>query len=312
MTGLVDIVIVNWNSGALLGKALASVNRHHEGLVASVAVIDNASDDDSMDAAVVGALPVPLVVERNASNRGFGAACNQGSRTGRSPYLLFLNPDARLAPGALELLVAFMQSQPGYAAAGAQLIDDEGGVSRSCARFPTPLGLILQSLGLTRLKVFSGRAMHMHEWAHDTSADVDHVIGAFYLVRRTVFEALGGFDERFFVYLEDLDLSRRIHQQNARIRFCADARAYHTGGGTSRNVKAKRLFYALRSRIQYAFKHFGRPGAWATCVAILCVEPLVRLLGALVRRRGGGDTLRAFLMLYRDLPNVVPGSFPHG
>jgi len=311
VTACIDIVIVNWNAGDLLSDAIASIRACHDGLVAKLVVVDNGSSDGSMEAAtgVAGAMPMPVCFERNAENRGFGVACNQGARIGGAPYLLFLNPDARIGPGVLRRLVDFLQAEDHahYAVVGPQLIDERGDVSRSCARFPSPVSFIAQSLGLARLGLFSSSAMHMHEWTHDRSRDVDHVIGAFYLVRRAVFERLGGFDERFFVYLEDIDLSRRIDRNGGRIRFCADVQAFHAGGGTSRKVKAARLFYALRSRIQYAFKHFDPVGAWSVCAAIVLVEPVVRVLGAIARRGGALDTCRAFAMLYRDLPNLVSG-----
>src|SRR5258708_40080093 len=90
---------------------------------------------------------------------------------------------------------------------------------------------------------------------------VDVVTGAFLLVRRGIFEVLGGFDERFFVYLEDVDFLYRVGQAGWRCYYLAAARAYHRGGGCSEQAKAARLFYALRSRILYSYKHFGRASA---------------------------------------------------
>ncbi len=129
----------------------------------------------------------------------------------------------------------------------------------------------------------------MVEWTHDATRYVDHVIGAFYLIRRDVFERLGGFDERFFMYLEDLDLSLRVLAAGGKCLFAADATAHHAGGGTTRNIKATRLFYSVRSRLQFATKHFGVVSAALVWFASLTVEPLLRSVSAVLR--GSKDEL---------------------
>jgi hypothetical protein len=147
----------------------------------------------------------------------------------------------------------------------------------------------------------------MTEWDHEQSAFVDHVMGAFYLVRRTVFEKLGGFDRRFFVYLEDLDFSLRANRAGWRTYFLADTCAYHEGGGSSSKVKATRLFYALRSRVQYAFKHFGRASAIAILMSTALVEPVCRLARALWHGSAeeASDTLSGFWMFWKHLPELL-------
>lgn len=302
---MLDIVIVNWNTGPLLADAVHSIVRHHEGLVASVTVVDNASADDSLcflDA--LDATPFALQVLRNPDNRGFAAACNQGAARCDAEFLLFLNPDTRLFAGSLGRPLAFLRAQRNHktGVCGVQLIDEAGQVSRSCARFPSALSWIALALGLTKLPGWHGRGPHMHDWDHAHSRDVDHVIGAFYLVRRRLFETLGGFDERFFVYLEDLDLSLRIRQAGWLSHYMAEAQAFHAGGGASRQVKAQRLFYSLRSRLQYAAKHCSRGGALAVAAATLLLEPMCRLLFAAAGARldEARHTLRAYRLLYAD------------
>jgi len=147
----------------------------------------------------------------------------------------------------------------------------------------------------------------MAEWDHGQTRYVDHVIGAFYLVRRETFNALGGFDERFFVYLEDLDFSLRARQAGWFSVYLVDARAFHAGGGTSRQVKASRLFYSLRSRLLYAFKHFNALAATAVLIATLVMEPLSRSALALARRSRPAlnETWAAYGMLWRWVPHWV-------
>ena len=142
---------------------------------------------------------------------------------------------------------------------------------------------------------------------HRATRDVDHVIGAFFLIRQALFKHLSGFDERFFVYLEDLDLSLRVHRHGYRSMYLSDAQAFHVGGGTSRQVKAHRLFYSLRSRLLYGFKHFSTHQAWALLLTIVFLEPFTRSFFAILRRSALdlSATLRAYGMLYRDLPRIL-------
>ena len=159
--------------------------------------------------------------------------------------------------------------------------------------------MIARALGVDRLLPSIGYVMS--DWSHDETRLVDHVIGAFYLIRRDVFERLGGFDERFFVYLEDLDLSMRVREAGGRCLFAADATAHHAGGGTTRSIKATRLFYSVRSRLQFAAKHLDAVSCAIVWVLSLMIEPLVRSVAALWRRSGTelGEVWSAYLRLYR-------------
>jgi GT2 family glycosyltransferase len=147
----------------------------------------------------------------------------------------------------------------------------------------------------------------MDDWDHKTTSIVDHVIGAFYLIRKSVFNTLHGFDDRFFVYLEDLDLSLRAHKSGWRIVYLANAQAFHSGGGTSQQVKALRLFYALRSKIFYGFKHFSPFQAWLLFFVSIWVEPISRI--ALLCLRGEfveiRNTINAYVVLYKNLPIIL-------
>jgi GT2 family glycosyltransferase len=114
------------------------------------------------------------------------------------------------------------------------------------------------------------------------SCQVDQVIGAFFLVRRAVFELNHGFDERFFVYFEEVDFSLRARRKGYSSYYLADTFLYHKGGGSSENVRAKRLFYSLRSRIHYGFKNFSFPEAVVLLVLTLTLELVARLARAVL------------------------------
>jgi GT2 family glycosyltransferase len=252
------IVIVNWNAGAQLWDCIRSIVPSKEFIISDVIVVDNGSTDDSLERIEQFGMPVSII--RNPANRGFAAACNQGATGNTSDYLLFLNPDTRLLENSLTMPVDFMQ-QPANSKigiCGIRLTDAEGNASTSAARFPTFRVIAGEIIGLTKISrnIFPSHLMTSSDLPR--SCLVDQVIGAFFLIRNAVFVLCGGFDERFFVYFEEVDLSLRAKQLGYSSYFLLEASAFHKGGGCSERVKAKRLFYFLRSRILYARKHYSR------------------------------------------------------
>ena len=312
MAVTLDIIIVNWNAGQQLYDCLESiVSAGRDGfLLGHVVVVDNASSDGSLDG--LDSLSLPLTIIRNSVNRGFGAACNQGAALCDAPYLLFLNPDTKLFEGSLAVPVAFMEDEvnQNVGISGIQLVDEEGKVARTCAHFPSLSRFAAQAIGINKLTGLRATGVHMQDWDHSQTRMVDHVIGAFFLVRRSIFESLEGFDERYFVYLEDIDFSFRVRQDGWKSIFLVNAQAYHAGGGTSRQVKAARLFYSLRSRLLCGLKHFPLWQAWALFGLTLLVEPFSRLLFSSLRGgiRDVRNTWSGYSMSYRDLPNILGNS----
>ena len=284
----VDIVIVNWNTGPALKECLESIVAASRRIrLTRVVVVDNASTDDSLRLAEQAGVLTDVV--RNAANRGFAAACNQGALHSRADYLLFLNPDTRLYPETLSKAVAFMQD-PGLqdvGICGVRLVDDEGRPSTAAARFPTLRVLFGEATALSRAlpSLFPPHLLSAREC--ESTREVDQVIGAFFLTRRRLFEALSGFDERFFVYFEEVDLSLRARHMGYRSMYFGEACAYHRGGLSSDQVRATRLFYSLRSRLLYAFKHFTGAAAWLTVLMTFGIEWPARSVLAL--RRGGSE-----------------------
>lgn len=303
---MIAVIVVNWNAGKQLSDCIESIVKYGAGLVQQIIVVDNGSEDGSESG--IENLP-NVTLFRAEANLGFGKACNLGAHYAKTKYLLFLNPDAALFADTLPKALAYMQdpvhSQVGIC--GVQLVDEKGLVARSCVRFPSAAGLVAHAVGLTRFIPALGH--FMAEWDHGQTRQVDHVIGAFFLVRRELFVTLAGFDERFFVYLEDLDFSYRAHRAGWKSVFLAEVKAFHAGGGTSRRVKARRLFYSLRSRLVYACKHFSRPGAASVFGATLFIEPVSRLLLTLSRCSWTSlkETVVAYALLWRWLPKWLVG-----
>jgi GT2 family glycosyltransferase len=293
----VTAIVVNWNAGELLAACLRSLSGAREKLpfALDVVVVDNASSDASIDGVESAG---QVTVMRNVENRGFGAACNQGAALAVTPYLLFLNPDCEVQEDSLVAAREVLEVRADVGVTSVALNDDTGQVWRSCHRLPRPRHLYARAIGLAQL-VPSWFDSAMLSWPHNDDRDVDHVIGAFYMIRRSLFEQLGGFDERFHVYLEDLDLSLRVKQAGYRIRFLAGPVTYHKGGGTSEKVKAMRIFLSTQSRILYAFKHFGAVHGWLHLLVTLACEPFCRML--LLLGRGQWEDLGCVWHAFRRL-----------
>ncbi len=314
----VDIVIVNWNTGTALAECLAALDRsrteaHRRG---RLVIVDNGSTDESLGSLAPGSPDAVRIVDRAGCNLGFAAACNRGAAQCDADYLLFLNPDTRVDPNAIDAVVAFMERPENarVGVCGAQMRDASGAVQRTCAHRPDARRLLHRALGLDRIAPARFPGLVMHDWPHDTTRRVDHVIGAFYLVRRPVFAALGGFDERFFVYLEDLDFSVRAAEAGWEVAFVAGARVEHAGGGASSSAPVARRVYATQSRMEYARKHFGPAVAATHALATLLVEPFVRTAVALVRAdvRDAAVTAAAWARLWAAVVTRRRAGAPRG
>jgi N-acetylglucosaminyl-diphospho-decaprenol L-rhamnosyltransferase len=291
----IDCVIVNWNAGDQLACAVEAALSDKS--VARVIIVDNASDDGSLST-----LPScdRVLVLHNDRNLGFGKACNIGAELGRSPYILFLNPDTRVEENSAKQAASFLTESAEYVACGIRLYGDSNTTQRHCARFPNVITLLGEALGISKILPGLISPIIMTDFDHEQSRDVDHVIGAFYMVRRAQFEAVRGFDEDFFVYFEDLDLSRRLTFAGEKIRYLSDVQSYHRGGGTSDAIRAKRLFFSMNGRLLYSKKHLP-PWQYAIVkFAMRFIEPQIRIAGAqlTLREQYLREEVRAGIRLY--------------
>lgn len=308
-TPSVDIIIVNWNAGRQLLECLESIEmaRQETFNLKRTVVVDNDSSDGSLEA--VGSVDLPLTIIGNSQNLGFAAACNQGAKDSHADYLLFLNPDTRLFADSLSKPIDLMEQPENQTIGicGIKLIDDTGNVARMCARFPAPRMYLAKILGLDHLCPHIIPGHLMREWDHLENRSVDQIMGAFFLARRSLFLQLNGFDNRFFVYFEEVDFSLRARTAGWHSLYIADASVYHKGGGTSQQVKPQRLFYNLRSRIQYSYKHFDPKTATIVTLATLLVEFFTRLCLAVFRHSLSQirETFEGYMILYLSLPDVL-------
>ncbi len=276
---MVDIVIVNWNGGSFIRDCINSINYNNDQVVEKIIVVDNNSNDGS-ECEVEDLPNVHLI--RLEDNYGFSRACNIGATKSDSEYLLFLNPDTIVYPGTLKRVFLFMEAKENsnIAICGVQQRNRDGCISRHSNRCPSLSALFYKTIGLSA--IFPKLDYVMREWNHIDSRKVDHVIGSFYFIRRDVFNELQGFDERFFMYLEDLDLSCRAKKIGWSSMYLSDVYIEHFCGGSSQQVKSHRLFYSLRSRLLYVEKHFGKLGFFIILMGVFTVEFSLRLIKALL------------------------------
>jgi N-acetylglucosaminyl-diphospho-decaprenol L-rhamnosyltransferase len=281
----VGIVIVNWNAGVLLKACIDSLlsSNFSDVYLERIVIVDNGSTDGSLNQISNNSGHLEFI--RNSDNLGFAKACNKGASSLESDYILFLNPDTICEPNSIASVISFMNKETSrnIGICGTALYSEKGKFGVSCARFPKTSLFFFEAFGLTRLFPAIFKPLLLSNNECKKSGYVDQVIGAFFLVRRKLFNDLDGFDERFFVYFEEVDFSLRASQLGQLSYFLSDISNYHLGGGSSGSVVGKRLYYSLSSRLKYAKKHFRKVDYILLSFLTICLEPFSRLFYSAVR-----------------------------
>jgi len=222
-----SVVIVNHNHRGVIEKCFASLFSLPDHATFEVALIDNTSADGTAD--WVAAHYPQLVIRRNRAPLGFAANANAGLRTlNRGRYALLLNPDVIAIPGLLDRLVAFMDAHPRAGIAAPQLFNDDGAIQPNCRRFPTLSALAMRALRVDEVWKSPRVRRYLMENERSGPSQVDWVTGALLIARRAAIEAVGGLDERYFLYWEDLDWCYRMRQAGWSVYHVPDARAIHS------------------------------------------------------------------------------------
>jgi GT2 family glycosyltransferase len=307
----VGIVIVTYHSEAEIGPCLDAALTSG----AEIVVVDNASSDGTLTE--VRRRPVRLIA--NSANRGFAAAVNQGFAVLQCPYVLLLNPDSVLQTDLAPLRDAC--AQPGAAGAGGLLLDSCGNpqIGFMVRRFPTASSLALEALLLNR--VWPDNPVNRRYRALDLNykcrSEVDQPAGAFLMVRRAVWQELGGFDESFYpLWFEEVDFCRRAVARGYRLYFEPAAVAKHTGAHSISHLTVEmRRIYWYRSLLKYSARHF-RPTAFRwVCLAVAAGSVLRMIAESVLERRllpmaAYGEVVRlagrAFVFGWQD-QSVVTG-----
>ncbi|MGQ9457777.1 MAG: glycosyltransferase, partial [Anaerolineae bacterium] len=294
----VSVIVVNWNTRDLLRECLASAVAQADDVALELLVVDNASTDGSAQM-VRQEFPQARLWE-NAENRGFAAANNQAIAQAQGRYLFLLNSDASLRPGALRALVEFLDAHPEAAVAGPSVLNPDGTVQPSCFRFPTAWDVFCEMAFLSSLfprsPLFNRRGMGGVD--RRTVREVDWVLGAAMAVRREWAERVGGLDEGYFIYAEELDWCRRIREAGGRAFFFPGAEVVHHGGVSKARAKAAILPRAFASRFRYYERFHGKGYARLvralTLGGILPRMAVAGLLGYPGQAEGWREACRAY------------------
>ena len=251
-----SIAIVSYNTKEVLLDCLRSVHAHTTAIAFEVIVVDNDSRDGTV-AALKTAYPAMRIVA-NPDNRGFARAVNQALAVSRGRHVLLLNSDTIVGDQALATMVAYLDDHPDVGAVSCKQWTGDGHLNQTCFPFPSIRDHLFYSALFQRIApTMQAAVTATHKIDCTLSQDVDWANGACFMVRRSLLEQLGGLDEAFFMYFEDVDLCRRLRRHGYRVRHIAEAEIVHLIGRSSgRDPDRLQLVWEL-SRIRYIEKHFS-------------------------------------------------------
>ncbi len=265
----VSVLILNYNTCQLTLDCIASVYRSATKYAYEIIVVDNHSTDDST--VRIPATYPNVVFIANPDNGGFAKGNNIGMKLAQGRYTLLLNSDTIVEPDTLETMVSFMDSHPRAGAAGCKIILPDGSLDKACKRgFPTPSASFYYAFGLSKLfpdnPKFNG--YQLGYLSPDECYQVDSLVGAFMLVRREVIEQIGGLDEEFFMYGEDIDWCYRIKEAGWEIHYRGDTFIVHYKGASSRRKPFKIIYEFHRAMWLFHRKHYRKRYSFITNGAV--------------------------------------------
>lgn len=253
-----SIIILNYKTKGLLKQCLKGIQLQNLKIDHEIIVVDNASKDSSVEMVRESFPEVNLIAA--SSNRGYAAGMNLGMKEAQGKYYLLMNPDIAVMSQAIESMYHFMTTHPEVALVGPKLINPDGTVQTSCRQFPSIKAILARRTPLGKLPWFRKvlKDFLMLDWDHESSRAVDWMIGACLMARRQAVDQAGLMDERFFLYMEDVDWSKRFWQAGFKVYYLAEAEMVHYHQRLSAAVPglAGIFSYATRIHISSAIKYF--------------------------------------------------------
>ncbi len=258
MSKLVSVVIVSFNVRGFLENLVNSLKRSLEGMDSEIIVVDNASDDDTVEFLKQNYPDVNLI--ENRANVGFGKANNQGVKASSGDYLLLINPDAIVEESTIPEMLAFTKEHPDAGASSCKVLNGDGTLQKTCRRgFPTPWVAFTKISGLSalfpRTRLF-GR-YNLTYLNPDEDHEVDAIGGSFMFIPRRVFEEVGGFDEDYFMYGEDIDLCYKIKRAGYKVYYTPRTTAIHFKGESTRRSNINQTYEFYRAMSVFVEKRYG-------------------------------------------------------
>ncbi len=288
-------IIINYNGGDFLRRTLSSLETELASLGenSEVIVVDNASTDDSLTL-VSRAFPQVRIISL-PENLGFARAANRGARASFGLYLLFLNNDIEIKPGCLSRLTTFLASHPEYALVAPAVFNPDGS-------FQLSFGLDLNFFSEFFLKYFARGyfALINRILPSRMARDIDWASGVACLLRRQPFFEIGGFDERYFLYLEDADLGLRLRQAGYKIRYLPEAKIVHFRGAIASQYPQLALIGAKKGQLLYYSLH-NRPQSFIWLKRYLLIKFHLKNLLAWL----SGDSLKS--SIYSEIIKEIKG-----
>jgi GT2 family glycosyltransferase len=277
-------VVVTYNSSADIDRCLDALAGQD---VAPIVVVDNASADDTVERVRTRGEEIRVVANRE--NRGLAAANNQGiAECEGVDAVLLVNPDTEVLPGAVATLAGVLATRPDVGLVGPRVVNPDGSLYPSVRRFPDPVTALGHAV---LLFVAPGnrwtRRYRMADWDHSHAADVDWVAFTFVLIRRSALEQVGGLDERYFMYVEDVDTCWRLREAGWVVAYEPDAVVSHRIGGSSASAPYRMIVHHHRSLWRFARRTARGPGRLALpfLAAGLAARTAVAWLQHWIRRR---------------------------
>ncbi len=252
-----SIIIVNFNAKEYIKNCLDSLFADLTSLTYEVIVVDNNSNDGSVEMLKKRYPYVKLIA--NTANLGFAAANNQGVHASRGRYLLLLNPDTKVLPKSIDILFKFMQTHTNIGIAAPMLLNNDLSLQRSCRDFPGLWYDFKKAFGISKYlpsHPLFGR-IHIDRWDHDKTQMVNQPMGACLLVRRKALQGDDIFDTRFYMYYEEVDLCYRLRKNNWLVYFIPDAKVIHYVGRSYSQNMPRMIFYMYWSKFLFYRKHYN-------------------------------------------------------
>lgn len=290
MNPTLSVILVTYNTRELLARCLEALPAALAGVSYEVWVVDNGSADDTVR--WLQAQHPEVQVLGNATNRGFAAACNQAMARARGRYLLLLNTDTIPLPDALTALVRYLEAHPEVGIAGGALLNPDGSPQGCAADFPTLWTELLLLTGPIGHRVL-GPAFPFHPPAA-AARQVDWVSGACLMVRREVVEAIGGLDEGYFMYSEEVDWCWRARQAGWAVAVVPEAPVIHLGSATARRMEGARRRWLYQSKARFLSRAYG-PLAGEIYRLAVWLTTLLKWIAALLLRRPAAPAYRQVL-----------------
>lgn len=261
----VSCIIVNCNLTYLPRLCIEAIKRSKCDFDFEIIVVDNDSQDESLDYLTKMHEGGEITLVRSGGNIGYGRANNLGARHAKGEYLLVLNPDVAVEPDVLQKITDYMDKNKNVGIAAPQLYFFNGQTQDSCRRFMRPMDLVIKRTPLQRFKFFKERVDRytMADYDHKTPREVDLVTGACFVIRKELFLKTGGFDDRYFLFMEDADLCRKVWEAGSSVVYLPQARALHyhkrLSGGSLFNLVRTRVFWIhMSSAAKYFWKWKGK------------------------------------------------------